>query len=91
MSSSSRLPIAVLDAALDEASSVDPIYLTTGERQSAMVDLSRVIARAQALLMRVVAASDDVADVTGARSTAAWLAVQTRESHGPAVRSSKRR
>ena len=41
-----------------------------------MVDLSRVIARAQALLMRVVAASDDVAEATGARSTAAWLAVR---------------
>ncbi len=90
MSSSSGLPIGVMDAALDEASSVDPIYLTTSERQSAMVDLSRVIARAQALLMRVVAASDDVAEATGARSTAAWLAVETRDSHGPVVRSTKR-
>ena len=89
MSSSSGLPIGVMDAALDEASSVDPIYLTTSERQSAMVDLSRVIARAQALLMRVVAASDDVAEATGARSTAAWLAVETRDSHGPVVRSTK--
>ena len=70
-----------MNAALDEAASVDPIYLTTIERQSAMVDLSRVIARAQALLMRVVAASGDVAEATGARSTAAWLAVETRDVH----------
>ena len=84
MSSSSRLPVGVLDAALDEAASVDPIFLTTAERQSAMVGLSRVVARAQALLMRVVAASGDVVEVTGARSTAAWLAVETRDAAGSA-------
>ena len=35
--------------------------------------------------MRVLAASDDVADDAGARSPAAWLAHHTRSSHGAAL------
>ena len=30
----------------------------------------------------MLAASDDIAEATGDRSTAAWLATQTREAHG---------
>ena len=32
--------------------------------------------------LRVLAASDDIAEATGDRSTAAWLATQTRDNHG---------
>ncbi len=32
--------------------------------------------------LRVLAASDDIAEATGDRSTAAWLAHQTRDNHG---------
>ena len=37
--------------------------------------------------MKVLAVSDDVAEATGARSTAAWLADQTRDAHGDVRRS----
>jgi Domain of unknown function (DUF222) len=82
MSSSSRLPIGSLHAVLDEVLAVDPIYLTTTEKQAALVELSRVRARLEAVELRVLAAADDIAETTGARSTAVWLADQTRQAHG---------
>ena len=36
-----RLPIGRLRAVVDEIGAVDPVYLTTVEKQSAMVDLAR--------------------------------------------------
>src|SRR5687767_4403872 len=74
MTSRARLPIGVLDAALDDLALVDPIYLSTTEKQTALKDLSRIEARVQAAKLRVLAAADDVAVETGARSTAHWLA-----------------
>jgi len=82
MSTISRLPIAVIDAALDEILAVDPIYLTVAEKQAALRDLSQVIARAEAARLRVLAAAGDIAEATGDRSTASWLATQTRDAHG---------
>ena len=38
--------------------------------------------------MRVMAAADDVVEATGARSTAAWLADQTRDAVGTVSHSS---
>ena len=38
--------------------------------------------RIEAAELRVLAASDDIAEATGDRSTAAWLATQTRDAHG---------
>jgi hypothetical protein len=39
-------------------------------------------ARADAWELRILAASDDIAETTGARSSATWVAVETREAHG---------
>jgi hypothetical protein len=82
MSTTSRLPIGLLDDALDEALSIDPIYLSTGERRAALIAVARVKAKTAALEMRLLAASDDIAEVTGDPSTATWLADQTRDAHG---------
>jgi hypothetical protein len=87
MSSTSRLPIDELDAALDQILTVDPIYLTTTEKQVAMVGLSRARARIEAAVMRVLAVADEVAEATGDRSTAAWLSTETRDAHGTVRRS----
>ena len=89
MSSTYAEPFARLDACLDEISAVDPVYRTTAEKQEALVGLSRVIARAQAERQRVLAAADDIAEVTGHRSTAVWLATATRDAPG-AVRAEAR-
>ena len=82
MSSRYAEPFARLHECLDELAAVDPTYRTTAEKQEALVGLLRVIARAQAEQQRVLAVADDVAVVTGARSTAAWLADETRDNRG---------
>jgi hypothetical protein len=82
MSSTYAAPFKRLSACLDEIGSIDPTYRTTGEKQHALVGLSEVIARAQAEQLRILASADDIAEVTGARSTAAWLADQTRDNPG---------
>lgn len=74
--------IAAMDAALDEVAEVDPMYMTVEEKKAALVGSARVRARADALELRVLAAADDVAEVTGDRSAATWLADRTREAHG---------
>ena len=81
-------PLEVVERGLDELATIDPGYRTTAEKQAALVGLSRVIARAEAERMRVLAAADDVAEATGARSTAAWLAVETRDAVGSVNHSS---
>jgi len=82
MSTTSRLPIGQLHAVLDEIGAVDPVYLTIAEKQDALVGLARARARLDALQLRVLAAAGDIAEATGDRSTASWLATQTREAHG---------
>src|SRR5262245_16698848 len=82
MSSTYAAPFERLGACLDEIGSIDPTYRTTGEKQEALVGLSEVIARAQAEQLRILATADDIVEVTGARSTAAWLADETRDARG---------
>src|SRR5262245_41814280 len=82
MSSTYAAPFERLVACLDELGAIDPTYRTTGEKQEALVGLSEVIARAQAEQLRILATADDIAEVTGARSTAAWLADETRDNPG---------
>ena len=72
--------------ALDEVAGVDPLYMTPAAKAAAMVELSTVVSRAQGLLLRVVAAADDVALDAGSRSAAAWWAHETRTTPGAAVR-----
>ncbi len=60
-----------------------PIYMSVADKKAAMVATARLRARADALELRLLAAGSlDVADETGARSTATWLADETREAHG---------
>jgi hypothetical protein len=50
-----------IEACLDEIDAVDPTYRTTAEKQEALLGLSRVIARAEAERLRVLAAADETA------------------------------
>jgi len=65
---------------LDEVASVEPVFMTTREKQTALVELTRLSSRVESLKLRVLAAADDIAINTGARSTAAWLADTTRDA-----------
>ena len=74
-----------MHAAVDEASAADPVLMTTAQKAEALLELSRATDRLHGLVLRVLAAADDVALDDGARSTATWLAHHTRTSHGTAV------
>jgi hypothetical protein len=75
--------IAASHAAFDEIAGVDPIYMSVAEKKAAMLEVARLRARADALDLALLAASAvDVAEETGARSTAVWAADATREAHG---------
>ena len=75
--------IAASHAAFDEIAGVDPTYMSVAEKKAAMVETAKLRARADALELQLLAAgSVDVADETGARSTATWLADETRDAHG---------
>ena len=82
MSSTYAEPLDLVERGLDDLAAIDPGHRTTAEKQQFLLRVARAKARLVAEELRVLAASDDVAEVTGDRSTATWLAHQTREAHG---------
>ncbi|GAA1438714.1 hypothetical protein GCM10009641_44600 [Mycobacterium cookii] len=75
-----------LGVALKGVASVEPAFMSAGEKQSALVALTEVRSQLDALLARVLGASDDVAVAHGLRDAAAWLAVETRTTRREARR-----
>ncbi|QBR92261.1 HNH endonuclease signature motif containing protein [Nocardioides euryhalodurans] len=67
-----------ITAAIDEIGGSSPLLLTTEAKQEVLVDLSRSIARLEAVRLSVLAAAGDVADEAAARSAGAWLGVRAR-------------
>ena len=81
--------VDTIDTALDKVAAVEPVFMTTKQKQTALVELTKLSARVESLKLRVLAAADDIALETGARSTAAWLADTTRDNHGTVLRSAR--
>jgi hypothetical protein len=77
---------AVLDGALKDVASVEPAFMSVGDKQSALTALASVRSQLDALVARVLAASDDVGQARGLRDAAAWLAVETRTTRREARR-----
>lgn len=69
---------ADLQSSLKGVASIEPAFMSTGEKQSVLVALTEARSQLDAVTARVLAASDDVGEVHGLRDAAAWLAVQTR-------------
>lgn len=69
----------VMGEALEAVKNAQPIYLSTSEKAMLLRELVRVEGRVAELRMRVMAASGDLADQTGARDVASWLAAETRQ------------
>ena len=82
MSSTYAEPLETVERGLDELATISPEFRTTGEKQQFLLRVARVKARLVAEELRVLAAADDIAEATGDRSTATWLATQTRDNHG---------
>ena len=88
MSSTYASSLDLVERGLDELAAVDPVYRTTGDEKELLLRTTRLISRLECERLRVLPAADDVAETTGDRSTAAWLATQTRDNHGTARRAS---
>jgi hypothetical protein len=75
-----------LQEALKGVASIEPAFMATVEKQSALVALAEARSQLDALTVRVLAASDDVGQAHGLRDAAAWLAAQTRATQREARR-----
>ncbi|HEX6150563.1 HNH endonuclease signature motif containing protein [Nocardioides sp.] len=69
---------ATMAAALKDVAGVEPVFMTTAEKQAALLELSRVTGQLAELRLRVLATAEDVAEETAARDAAAWLAHHAR-------------
>lgn len=78
-----------IDAALKDVADVDPTFMRTAEKQTALTTLTELADRVAELRLRVLASAGDVAEETGARDTAAWLAHASRLDR-PATRRTAR-
>ena len=71
---------------LKGVTSVEPAFMSVGDKQSALVALAEARSQLDALTARVLAASDDVGVQHGLRDAAAWWAVETRTTKREARR-----
>jgi len=74
---------AAVEAGLDDVAGVDPVFMTTTDKATALVRLARLETRLTALRLRVQAVADDVAEAHAARDTAAWLGHQLTADAAP--------
>src|SRR3954467_10558373 len=82
MSSTYAEPLDLVERGLDELAAIGPEFRSVGERREFLLRVARVKARVVAEELRGLAVSHDIAEEAGDRSTATWLATQTREAHG---------
>lgn len=69
---------AEIGAALDRVADTDPGYMRTSDKQTTLLELTRLQSRLEELRSRVLASADDVAAEHGARTAGAWVAHQSR-------------
>ncbi len=77
--------VEAIEAALEEMTASNPVFLDAAAKRSLLVRLARLEARLTAVRLRTMAVADDVATAEGARDIAALLTCQTR-GDGPAHR-----
>jgi hypothetical protein len=70
--------VRACEGSLDQVAGVDPLFASVEEKQTLLVELTRLSARVTALRAQVLAVGDDLAVQTGTRDPATWLAVETR-------------
>lgn len=70
--------VGAVEATLADLGDVQPVFMSTVEKQDALRRLAAVEAQAAELRMRVLAVSDEVGEESGARDAAAWVSVATR-------------
>ncbi len=63
----------VIAAALKDVADLAPVFMQTRDKREALLVLTALSGQIEELRLRVLTASDDVADEVGARDVAAWL------------------
>ena len=63
-----------IGSALKDVADLDPVFMTTPDKQTALLQLTELAGRVEELRLRVLAAAGDVAEQVAARDQAAWLA-----------------
>ncbi len=69
---------SVMDEALKSVADTNPAFMPTADKAEGLVALARIESRVAELRMRILVDASDVAESTGARSAADWLADATR-------------
>jgi hypothetical protein len=80
---------AEIGQSLKSVATVDPGFMTTAERREALLALDQLGDQVTALKLRVVAESDDVAEVDGSRTMADWLATRSRRDRAECARTQR--
>jgi hypothetical protein len=75
-----------LSAALKQVAGVEPAFMSTSDKEAALVALAAARSELDSLFLRVLASADDIAVAHGLRDAAAWLAAETRATHREARR-----
>lgn len=70
--------VATAREALTEVADVQPVFMSTAEKQAALIEFARLEAQAAEGRLRVLACADEVGDESGARDAAAWVSVATQ-------------
>jgi hypothetical protein len=76
---------SALGGALDRLTGCEPVFMAPADKATALVALRQGQDRLQALVLKVLTASADVAEADASRDTATWLAHATRTDRGPNV------
>ena len=76
---------ATIITAVQSVAQVDPGYMCVGDKEQALHDLAKARDLVEALWLRVVDSAADVAEVTGAKDIAAWLAANANLDRGVAA------
>ncbi|WP_181313196.1 HNH endonuclease signature motif containing protein [Nocardioides campestrisoli] len=71
-------------AAVREVDRVDPAFMTTTQKRTALLELARARDQVEAVWLRVLDSAGDLAGLTGERDAAAWLAAHARMDRGTA-------
>ncbi len=70
--------VDAVETALLGVGDLQPVFMSTGEKQEALRRLAAAEAQVAEARLRVLAAADEVGEESGARDAAAWVSVETR-------------
>jgi hypothetical protein len=79
--------IEEIGSALKDVADVDPTFMSTTDKATALQALTEHASRLEGLRLRVIASAQDVADGDAVRTVAGWLETRTLTDHGPNHRS----